>query len=191
MTPTIPGITTGRPVPAWIAYTPHVLSAMRVVFVVLCYAAAFARDAPLFAVMVLLAVITDIMDGPIARHYGTADQFGANVDSAADLLFYLSLPVWAYAFNPQTIHTLMPLILLFGTLYIVTNLFAQITLGAMGLHNRLSRASATAGILVTFAIILWGLSEWLYFGLIGVLLLDLSQRFVNIARRWPHRHDPA
>ena len=54
----------------------------------------------------LLAGISDMIDGPVARRTGTASDFGAKLDTAADLLFvavclYMLLPVldvpgWLY-----------------------------------------------------------------------------------------------
>ena len=54
----------------------------------------------------LLAGLTDLIDGPVARRTGTASDFGAKLDTAADLLFVavclykllpvLDVPGWLY-----------------------------------------------------------------------------------------------
>lgn len=162
---------------------PHLLSFTRVLLVFAIYWPASRQDAPLFAVLVLLAVLTDILDGPIARHYGTASRFGANVDSASDLLFYVSLPVWAYLFQPDLARTpkVLAPVLVFTTLYVAANVVSHRTFGALGVHNRLSRASGACGVLVTFYSILWGLNAWLYLGLLAVLSADLAQRYGAVA----------
>lgn len=173
--------TTARP-PA-LARLPHLLSLTRVILVPVIYYPAVRGDAPLFAVLVLLAVLTDILDGPLARHYGTANRFGANVDSASDLLFYISLPVWAYLFQPELAlapKVLVPVVV-FAILYVVANVVSHKTFGALGVHNRLSRTSGTFGIVVTFYSILWGLHPALYFGLLMVLSADLAQRYGAVA----------
>ena len=41
----------------------------------------------------LLAGFTDVLDGTIARKYGTTSELGAKLDSVADLLFYLVMLV--------------------------------------------------------------------------------------------------
>lgn len=168
--------------PAWIGYLPHALSLMRVGFVALTYFAAFRGDKPLFAILVLLAVLTDILDGPLARHLGTASQFGANVDSAADMVFYASLPVWAWLFQPDLVLRNLPIIALFGVLYLVANFVSGRVFGAIGVHNRLSRASGTVGVVATFYGILWGLNPWLYVVVLSVLSADLAQRYGAIIR---------
>ena len=41
-----------------------------------------------FMVVYTLTGVTDVLDGAIARKYGTASELGAKLDSIADLLFY-------------------------------------------------------------------------------------------------------
>ena len=43
---------------------------------------------PGFYILYTLTGLTDVLDGWIARRTGTASDFGARMDSAADLLFY-------------------------------------------------------------------------------------------------------
>ena len=60
-----------------------------------------------FYVLYLIAGISDMIDGPVARRTGTASDFGAKLDTAADLLFVavclykllpvLNVPGWLYA----------------------------------------------------------------------------------------------
>ena len=44
-----------------------------------------------FLVVYTLTGLTDVLDGWLARKTGTASDFGARLDSAADLLFYAIL----------------------------------------------------------------------------------------------------
>src|SRR5439155_19398089 len=147
----------GRPHPPWLRHLPHALSFGRVLFTALTYVAAYRHDKPLFAVIVLLAVVTDILDGPLARAMGTASRFGANVDSAADLLFYASLPAWAALFDPDLVRDNLALVLVFLVLYVTANFASHYVFGALGVHNRLTRATGTAGVAFTFSSILWGI----------------------------------
>ncbi|MDO4483625.1 MAG: CDP-alcohol phosphatidyltransferase family protein [Clostridia bacterium] len=47
----------------------------------------------LFLILYTLLGITDVLDGYLARKTGTASDFGARLDSVADLLFYTVLAV--------------------------------------------------------------------------------------------------
>lgn len=59
-----------------------------------------------FAVYTLTG-LTDVLDGWIARKTGTASQFGARLDSAADLIFYAVLLVRLVPFLCQTLPVLI------------------------------------------------------------------------------------
>lgn len=163
-------------------WIPHALSFLRVVFVGAIYNAALQKDTALFAVLVLAAVLTDILDGPLARHLGTAGRFGANVDSAADLLFYVSLPVWTWMFRPDIVVDHRYEIVIIGVLYVAANILSHVKFGALGVHNRLSRASGTVGVFATFYTILWGLSPVLYVLILGMMAADLAQRYAALLR---------
>ena len=61
---------------------------------------------PAFYVLYIAAGISDIVDGPVARRTGTAGDFGAKLDTAADFFFVavclykllpvLDVPVWLW-----------------------------------------------------------------------------------------------
>ena len=61
---------------------------------------------PSFCILYLLAGVSDIIDGPVARKTGTAGDFGAKLDTAADFVFaamclikllpVLNIPLWLY-----------------------------------------------------------------------------------------------
>lgn len=163
-------------------WVPHALSFLRVVLVFSIYGAAFARDKPLFAVLVLGAVLTDILDGPLARHLGTASRLGANVDSAADALFYLSLPIWAWIFAPEALWAQRYLIAAFAVLYGAVIVLTHVRFGALGVHNRLSRTSGTVGVVAAFYTILWGMTWWVIAAVVVVLSADLAQRYGALLR---------
>lgn len=163
-------------------WAPHALSFARVALVAGIYVAASRRDPALFALLVMGAVLTDILDGPLARHLGTAGRFGANVDSAADLLFYLSLPVWTWMFRPDVVIGHRYMIAILAVLYLAANVLSHAKFGALGVHNRLSRTSGTVGVVGTFYTILWGLEWWVYVTIVAVLCADLAQRYGALAR---------
>lgn len=175
-----------------LANLPHVLSFGRVLTVGAAHGAALTGNLPLFATLVLVAVLTDILDGPVARAYGTESRFGANLDTAADMLFNLSLPVWTWQFRPEVVMDHAIVIGVFVALYLVANLSLHRLFGALGVHNRLSRTSSTGGVFFALYIILFGFSTPLYVALMVLLATDLAQRYRAIvgallAKRAPSR----
>ena len=66
----------------------------------------FPAYSPAFFVLYITAGITDMIDGPVARRTGTVSEFGAKLDTIADIVFaavclfkllpVLDVPVWLY-----------------------------------------------------------------------------------------------
>ncbi|MGN0548954.1 MAG: CDP-alcohol phosphatidyltransferase family protein [Acutalibacteraceae bacterium] len=84
--------------------TANIITGFRIVFsIVMLFFPVFS---PLFFVFYLLAGFTDMIDGTIARKTNTASEFGAKLDTFADLLFVvacaikilpsLQIPVWLW-----------------------------------------------------------------------------------------------
>ena len=82
----------------------------------------------------------------------------------------------------------LALVLSFLVLYVTANFASHYVFGALGVHNRLSRASGTAGIAFTFSSILWGVQPLLRDLLLLVLVADLAQRYGAVAGElWKRR----
>lgn len=66
-------------------YVPNALSIFRVMMIIPLFL--FEPLSFLFMVAYVLAGVSDIIDGPIARKFNVVSQFGAALDGGADLLF--------------------------------------------------------------------------------------------------------
>lgn len=71
---------------------------------------------PLFFVVYTVTGVTDVLDGAIARRYGTESELGARLDSIADLLFYTLILIrifpMLWATLPKVIWVVVGMILL-------------------------------------------------------------------------------
>ena len=68
---------------------PNVISGMRILATA---ALLFIQPlSPAFITIYTFAGITDVLDGTIARRYGTTSELGAKLDSVADLTFYAAM----------------------------------------------------------------------------------------------------
>lgn len=158
------------------------LTYARVALTLATYPVALATHEPLFAALILLIVITDVLDGPVARRLGGAGARGANLDSAADFLFYASLPIWTFAFRPAVVLDLLPFIGVFFVGYVVANVASRLRRGVIGFHNRWTRLAGTVGVIVALWIVLWGLDAFLFWIVVSLLTVDLAQRYAAIVR---------
>ena len=65
---------------------PNLITSLRIIG---SFCLIFTRGfSPIFYVVYSICGITDVCDGFLARRTGTASEFGARLDSVADLLFY-------------------------------------------------------------------------------------------------------
>ena len=82
----------------------NIITASRILFsLVLLFFPAFS---PAFYVLYLTAGITDMIDGTVARKTGKVSEFGAKLDSIADIVFVvvclvkllpvINIPLWLY-----------------------------------------------------------------------------------------------
>lgn len=78
----------------------NLITASRIVSVPLILASAWARRPGLFAALLIYALVSDAVDGTIARRLGQATPLGARLDSVADAAVYLTAPIAAVALYP-------------------------------------------------------------------------------------------
>ncbi len=166
-------------------WLPDALTYARVAFTIATYPVAIAHERALFAVLVLLMVVTDVLDGPIARRLGVADARGANMDSIADFFFYVSLPAWVWIFAPEVVRSILPVVVGYTLAYSIANAASRIRRGVIGFHNRFTRAAGTAGVIFALWTVLWGFEPVIYYATLAIGTLDLAQRYVNIYRAKP------
>lgn len=162
------------------AVIPHAITASRIVVVAAAYVAAWQAQPILVVALALLAVGTDMLDGVLARRWKVESVFGANLDSAADFVFYLSLVAWVWILDRPVIDALAPWIVLFTTAYVATLAISKLRRGAMGFHNFWTRTAATIGVVVALATLLWGWQPWFLYALLLGLTADLGQRLAKL-----------
>ena len=110
---------------------------------------------PLFLTIYTITGVTDVLDGAIARKYGTTSEKGAKLDSIADLLFYTLILIRIFPVMwvtlPKKIWIMVGAILLvrfvsYGTAAKKYHRFAS-------LHTYLNKVTGLMVFLVPYAII--------------------------------------
>ncbi|HWG92154.1 MAG TPA: CDP-alcohol phosphatidyltransferase family protein [Candidatus Thermoplasmatota archaeon] len=152
--------------------------------------ATLAGDKPIYLVLILLTVLTDIFDGAIARVSGAESRYGANLDSLSDLTFYLAVAVCTFVWAPDVLLPYAPVVGAFTAAYLISLVVAKRYRGTVGFHNRFGRTAATLGILFAVYASLWGQSWILAGALIAVATIDLAQRFWRVGREAAARKRP-
>lgn len=93
--------TTKRMTMADLATAPNLLTALRLVLLPFLWFAALAGYGWWLGLGVLVAFLTDVLDGFVARWTGQTSPFGAQFDSLADNLLAPSALVWLVLLAPE------------------------------------------------------------------------------------------
>ena len=89
----------GRAQTRWWRHTPNAISGARLLAAPVLLAAALQRNEDLFKWLLLACLISDILDGLIARVFHLRSRTGAFLDSTADMLVVFIALYAVYVFR--------------------------------------------------------------------------------------------
>ncbi|PJZ52326.1 CDP-alcohol phosphatidyltransferase family protein [Leptospira adleri] len=139
----------------WIKNIPNTISFCRILlFPVLIYLT-FLEERSLFSWIFFAALLSDILDGLIARALKVQSAFGAKIDSIADVLTFLSGIYGILIFEPSFVFDYLVWILAVLALYFIEMIYSLFKFSSISsFHTYASRAAAYAlGIL--FMTLFW------------------------------------
>src|SRR5712692_4695705 len=79
-----------------VANVPNLLSALRIACVPVLLALAWNGATPIFLLLFGLGLLSDVLDGALARRLGQESAFGARLDQWGDFALWLALPFGAW-----------------------------------------------------------------------------------------------
>ena len=85
------------------ATVPNFLSCLRLLLIPILLVLAWGESPRLFLSCLLVSIVTDALDGFIARRFKATSELGARLDSWADLGTYLALPFCLWWLRPEVI----------------------------------------------------------------------------------------
>ena len=144
----------------------------------------FPALSPAFFLLYALTGLTDVLDGWIARRTKTASDFGARLDSVADLLFYMVMLLKIF----PVLWDILPVpIWFFVVVIVVVRLAAYLTAAVKyhrfaSLHTYLNKLTGVAVFLVPFLL----LSNYgiLFCWIVGVVAMvaSLEELIIHIQK---------
>jgi CDP-diacylglycerol--glycerol-3-phosphate 3-phosphatidyltransferase len=165
-----------------IRHLPNLISALRILSAPALVALALAGNGTAFAAVLVPALVSDMVDGYLARRFAITSALGALLDSVADLLLFIAAVVGIVCLHPELLqhHRLAGGALLAGWL-------AE-PLVALARYGRISSfhtyASKVAGYLLGFMVavlFLWGLPDALFYAAVGAGILASAEEFLLLA----------
>lgn len=137
-----------------------------------------------------LAGLTDVLDGPVARHTGKSSRFGGQMDSTADILLMASIFWWFVLLTPEFfLDNATPLVIwaVIGTVSVVATYIKFGRLGNLHLYS-----AKTAGVLgYLFAVSYFVLGDYspVFFAVAvtAAIVASTETLLVALVRREPTR----
>lgn len=160
---------------------PNLLSAYRIVtFPLLLYFILSGRE-QVFAVFFAISLLTDILDGWIARTFNLQSRLGALLDSWADTgVFILAfLGIWFFRWPDIKPHSLILFVYL--GMWFLSYVFVFIKFhGLIGMHTYLFKVTGYLQGAFFMILFLWGFNPWFFYIAIGWGILACVEEIIII-----------
>ncbi len=134
---------------------PNLISAMRLMLAPIMVAVAWFQQDQWYFWLLLIALVSDALDGALARALKAESALGARLDSYGDMAIYLSVPLCALWLVPEIVSETTPYVLAVVAAYLVPIVVSLIRFRKIAsLHTWLAKFSGILmgiGVLAVFA----------------------------------------
>jgi cardiolipin synthase (CMP-forming) len=156
---------------------PNVLSAVRLITIPVLWLLALRGLSTVLGVVLLLSLLTDALDGPIARQLHQCTAFGSRLDSLADNLLLPSTIAWLVMLRPRVWEDHAPLIAIALVIYAASLVLGAVKFGRIAnLHLYTSKGAGVLGsAFVVHSFLFGGYSPWLFYPAVGLLIVSSAE----------------
>jgi phosphatidylglycerophosphate synthase len=161
---------------------PNIISGLRIAAFPLLLACAWLQQRDAFSWLLVIALLSDILDGAIARRFNYVSQLGSLLDSVADLLTFIAAACGIWRFHPAALADHSVAFWLLVVLWIGGSLAGYLRYGRMAsFHTLLARI--TAYVIGSFVIVLflWGFVPWLLWAAVSLSIASHVEEFILMA----------
>lgn len=157
---------------------PNLLSLFRIIAAPFLLLAGWFGMSTLFFILFGLMLLSDALDGIIARMLDQTSELGARLDSYGDILTYLTTPVAAWWLWPDLIKGEFYYIIAAIIIYILPAVFALLKFGKLAsYHTWITKVSAV--LMSAGAVVLLGFENNLLFHIaIYFLVIEMIENIV-------------
>jgi cardiolipin synthase (CMP-forming) len=161
--------------------TPNAISIARICATSVLLASVWFERVDLFKWLLLACLLSDILDGLIARAFHLTSKLGATLDSIADILTMLIGLVGVVVFQKQFVAEHRGAIFIVLGFYILEIGASLVRYGKVSsFHTLLDRIAAYAGGIFVMSLFLWGYHGWLFYLTVVVYIVSLSEEIALI-----------
>ncbi|SFE80781.1 CDP-alcohol phosphatidyltransferase family protein [Thermophagus xiamenensis] len=147
---------------------PNLLSLYRLlVFPVILYMALTGREST-FVVLLCISLVSDILDGNIARIFHLQTHFGAALDNLADIVTYAMALLGLFLFKWTDIEPHAWVLYLFLTVFVISYFVSFVRFGKIpGLHLYSAVSAGYLQGVFFFVLFVYGFIPWFYYLAVG------------------------
>ena len=161
---------------------PNAISTARLCATSVLLVLVVLRRVELFTWLLLACLVSDILDGLIARTFHLTSKLGATLDSIADMLIWSIGLFGLLVFQRPFVAGHYGELLLVAVLYVAEVLVSLWRYGKLSsFHTLLARVAAYAAGIFVMSLFLWGYLGWLFHAAVCVYVVALLEEMVLIA----------
>jgi cardiolipin synthase (CMP-forming) len=162
-------------------HVPNAISIARLCASAVMLASVLLHRVEMFRWLLLFCLLSDLLDGLIARTFHLTSRVGALLDSVADVATMFTALLGVLVFQQLFVAEHYPGLLLVMGLYIIELIASFWRYGRLSsFHSLLTRAAAFIAGVFVMSLFLWEYSGWLYHGAVLVYVLALLEEMLLI-----------
>jgi len=147
---------------------PNAISFYRLAVFPVILALAILNNEKWFVILLCISLISDILDGTIARYFNLRTHFGAALDNLADMGTYALALLGVFRFRWEAIEPHAWALFTFLAVFIISYFIAFLKFGKIpGLHLYSAVSAGYIQGIFFFVLFVWGFQSWLYYLAIG------------------------
>jgi CDP-diacylglycerol--glycerol-3-phosphate 3-phosphatidyltransferase len=158
---------------------PNLISFSRIISVPVLIGLALQERAEPFKWLLLAALLSDILDGLIARTFSLASTLGATLDSIGDSLLMIAAAVGVWIFHPDFIREYGLTVVLVLGLWLLEMVVSFWRYGRLSSFHAYSvRVGAYLLGIFVMVLFIWGFNTWLFYATVVVNVFGYLEEFV-------------
>ncbi len=147
---------------------PNAISFYRLIMFPVILALAIMDYERWFVILICISLVSDILDGNIARTFKLQTKFGAGLDNLADIGTYILALVGLFKFRWEPIQPHAWLLFIFLGVFILSYIVAFSRFGKIpGLHIYSAVSAGYIQGIFFFILFVWGFYAWMYYVAVG------------------------
>lgn len=162
---------------------PNVISFYRLIMFPVILGLALSGHEDWFVILLCISLVSDILDGSIARFFNMQTRFGAGLDNLADIGTYILALYGIFRFRWESLEPHAWFLYIFLGIFVLSYIVAFIRFGKIpGLHLYSAVSAGYIQGIFFFVLFVWGFYPWMYYLAIGWGIVAYTEKILVLLR---------